>query len=62
MSFQQLAIDASFCPNGTCSYTVLLNGQQVDHNIIGIVTNWAELLRVIYQNSPSWVSKAQKPE
>ena len=62
MAGQQLVINASFFENGTCSYEVLLNGQQVARNIVGIVTTWAELLQLVSDFNAAWASEAQRTE
>ena len=62
MAIQQLVINASFFENGTCSYKVLLHGQEVADDGIGIVTTWPELLRELYSASSRWAPEAQKAE
>ena len=62
MAGQQLVINARFFENGTCAYEVLKDGQQLDHNIVGIVSNWEQLLQVIGGKSFALVTQTPRAE
>lgn len=42
-----MTIQASFYSNGTCQYKVHLDGKLVDKNMVGIVKDWNDLLRIL---------------
>lgn len=63
MAEETRVIEAEFFTNGTCGYRVIAkDGTVIDYNIVGIVTNWTQLFRVLGSQLSEMVAARERLE